>query len=136
MSVNNITIKGNLVRTPELKSTGETAFTSFDIAFNRRTKRNGEWVDSAPHFFTVKVFGKTAERCVQSLSKGMQVFIVGYLTQDKWTTQDGENRSKVCITATDVVPVPKAESSVYQNGEPAYVDPPTPVRDLVDDIPF
>ena len=99
--VNHVIIIGRLTRDAELKYTsGGMAIGSFSIAVNRRTKKGDQWVEEAS-FFDVSLFGKSAEGLAQYLTKGKQVAVEGELRQDRWQ-QDGQNRSKVTIAASNV----------------------------------
>ncbi len=99
--LNQVMIIGRLTRDAELKYTaGGFAIGSFSIAVNRRRKNGEQWVDEVS-YFDVNLFGKSAENLNQYLIKGKQVGIQGELRQDRWE-QDGQNRSKVIIVATNV----------------------------------
>ena len=99
--VNHVIIIGRLTKDIVLKFTsGGMAIGSFSIAVNRRTKKGEQWVEEAS-FFDVSLFGKSAEGLAQYLTKGKQVAVEGELRQDRWQ-QDGQNRSKVYISANNV----------------------------------
>ena len=99
--VNHVIIIGRLTKDILLKFTGGgMAIGSFSIAVNRRTKKGEQWVEEAS-FFDVSLFGKSAEGLSQYLTKGKQVAVEGELRQDRWE-QDGQNRSKVYISASNV----------------------------------
>ena len=99
--VNHVIIIGRLTKDILLKFTsGGMAIGSFSIAVNRRTKKGDQWVEEAS-FFDVSLFGKSAEGLAQYLTKGKQVAVEGELRQDRWE-QDGQNRSKVYISANNV----------------------------------
>lgn len=102
MPVNTVTIVGNLTRDPELKAlpTG-TQVCDLGVAVNERIKQGQEWVDRAS-FFDVTVFGSQAEACAKFLVKGRQVAVAGRLRQERWTDQQGQNRSRVKIVASEV----------------------------------
>jgi len=99
--LNQVMIIGRLTRDAELKYTaGGFAIASFSIAVNRKRKNGDQCVDEVS-YFDVNLFGKSAENLNQYLIKGKQVGIQGELRQDRWE-QDGQNRSKVIIVATNV----------------------------------
>ena len=99
--VNHVIIIGRLTKDIVLKySSGGMAIGSFSIAVNRRRKNGDQWVEEAS-FFDVSLFGKSAEGLAQYLLKGKQVAVEGELRQDRWE-QDGQNRSKVYISASNV----------------------------------
>lgn len=102
MDMNYVFEIGNLTRDEELKYTpGGMAVGSFSIAVNRRVKKGQDWVDEV-NYFDVSIFGKQAEGLKKFLTKGKQVGIVGYLKQDRWTDQNGQNRSTVKIVANEL----------------------------------
>lgn len=71
-----ITITGNLTRDPVSFGEGEVRVARFRVAVNQRLKANGEW---GPHtsYFEVVSFGRLAEQCLESLTKGQKVCVVG-----------------------------------------------------------
>ena len=135
MSINQVSITGNLTRSPELRSTaGGTDVLSFGIAVNdRRKNASGQWED-APNFFECVTFGNRATALRNILTKGMKVSIAGKLHYTSWET-DGKKCSKVDIIANDVElmqnrkPQPEQPQQDYQSG---YQQQPT----MYDDIPF
>lgn len=94
MNVNTVVLVGNLTRSPESFSAG----CNLGLAVNERVKDGDDWKDRAS-FFDVVVFGKQADACMEYLSKGSQVAVQGYLRQDRWQTDGGDNRSKVKVVA-------------------------------------
>lgn len=96
--INHTVLIGNLTKDVELKySTSGGAIGNFSIAVNRgRKDANGQWIDDTS-FFECKVFGKTAENLKPYLTKGQKVAIDGYLKQDRWKDQQGQNHSKVVV---------------------------------------
>ena len=64
---------------PELKAAGNQQYARFTMATNENYKdRQGVW-QSDTEWHTVKVWGPSAERCVQQLRKGSMVYIEGSL---------------------------------------------------------
>ena len=102
MSINHVSITGNLTREPELRSTaGGTDVLSFGIAVNdRRKNASGQWED-VPNFFECVTFGNRATALSDILTKGMKVAIAGKLHYSSWE-KDGQKHSKVDIIANDV----------------------------------
>lgn len=98
------TIIGNMTRDPELRFTPSgAAVVKFGIAVNRRTKKDGEWVDADPSFFDVVCWNSLAENVSESLSKGTRVVVNGRLEQRTYE-KDGQKRSVVEIIADEVGP--------------------------------
>jgi single-strand DNA-binding protein len=99
--VNIVVLVGRLTRDAELKYTNSgQAICRFSVAVNRSRKQGEQWVDEAS-FFDVDYWGKGGEAVNQYLVKGKQVAVEGELRQDRWE-QDGQNRSKVLIAASNV----------------------------------
>jgi single-strand DNA-binding protein len=100
----NVTIIGNVTRDPELKYTPNgAAVVKFGVAVNRRTKKDGEWVDADPSFFDVVAWQELAENVAESISKGTRVIVAGRLEQRSWE-QDGNKRYAVEVIADEVAP--------------------------------
>ncbi len=96
--INSVFLVGRLTRESDYRvSQNGGAVVRFSIAVNRR-KRTGDnnWEDEA-NFFNCVYMGRSAESVNQYLEKGRQVAIQGELRQNKWTDQQGQNRSTVEI---------------------------------------
>ena len=103
MSINRVTISGNLTRDPELRATsGGAQVLSFGVAVNDRAKnqQTGEWEDR-PNFIECTMFGTRAEKLAQYLHKGMKVAIEGKLRYSQWE-KDGQKRSKLEVIAEEL----------------------------------
>lgn len=127
MSINIVTVAGNLTRDPELKSTASGfPVLHLGIAVNDRMKnqQTGEWEDY-PNFFDVTMFGKRAESVARFLAKGSKVTVQGKLHWSQWE-RDGQKRSKVEIIADELEFMSRSEGG---SAQPAggYAD---------DDCPF
>lgn len=100
--INSVILVGRLTRDAELKYTSSgTAVCKFAIAVNRSRKNGESWEDEA-HFFDVVLWGRQGEAIHQYLAKGKQVGVTGELRQNRWQTDDGQNRSRVEIHALNV----------------------------------
>lgn len=101
-NLNSVLIEGNLTRDPELKYTPKgSAVCSFVLASNRYFKQDGE-TQKEVAFFEVTAWSRLAEVCGEYLKKGRGVRVVGRLKQDRWTSPEGQGRSKVSIVAEHV----------------------------------
>ena len=99
--INHVVLIGRLTRDAELKYTASgQAVCKFSMAVNRRRKNGDQWEDEA-NYFDVVLWGRQGESLNQYLLKGKSVGIDGELRQDRWQ-QDGQNRSKVEIVATNI----------------------------------
>ena len=95
--INTVAVVGRLTRDMELKyTTSGMAVANFSIAVNRSRKQGDQWVDEAS-FFECSLFGKQAEALKPYLKRGQQVAITGFLKQERWQGQDGNNHSVVRI---------------------------------------
>ena len=104
MSINRVSISGNLTRDPELRSTaGGTQILSFGVAVNdrRRNQQTGEWED-VPNFVDCIVFGNRATALADMLRKGSKVAVEGKLRYSSWEAKDGSKRSKLEVVADEV----------------------------------
>jgi single-strand DNA-binding protein len=71
------------------------------LASNRYFKQDEE-TQKEVAFFEVTSWARLAEVCGESLLEGRGVRIVGRLKQDRWTSPEGQGRSKVLIVAEHV----------------------------------
>lgn len=103
MSINHVSISGNLTRDPELRSTsGGMQVLSLGVAVNERVKNQstGEWEDR-PNFVDCVVFGNRAEALSRFLSKGSKVAVSGRLRYSAWE-KDGQKRSKLEVIVDEL----------------------------------
>lgn len=135
MSINQVSITGNLTRSPELRSTaGGADVLSFGIAVNdRRKNAAGQWED-VPNFFECVTFGNRATALRDILTKGMKVAIAGKLHYSSWET-DGQKHSKVDIIVNEIElmqnrkPQQEQPQQDYQSGYQQQLS-------VYDDLPF
>lgn len=126
MSINRVTISGNLTRDPELRATaGGTQVLSFGVAVNdrRRNPQSGEWEDY-PNFVDCTMFGTRAEAVSRYLSKGSKVAIEGKLRYSSWE-RDGQRRSKLEVIVDEIEFLSRGQQGGGQGGygQPAYGQP-------------
>lgn len=141
MSINHVTLAGNLTRDAELKvSPSGVSVLEVGIAVNDRIKRGEEWIDR-PNFFDVIVFGKRAEGLASLLTRGLKVTITGKLRWSSWETQDGQKRSRVQVIAEHVEFMGRIAVLTNTTDQPASTpdhSPPAPAGtwEADNDIPF
>lgn len=119
MSINHVSITGNLTRGPELRCTaGGTPVLSFGIAVNDRRKnpQTGDWEDY-PNFVDCTMFGTRAEAVSRYLSKGTKVAIEGKLRYSSWE-RDGQRRSKLDVIVDEIEFMSRQSA---EHGNPPYV---------------
>lgn len=139
MSINRVTITGNLTRDPELRSTaGGTSVLKMGVAVNDRAKnqQTGEWEDR-PNFIDVVMFGARAESVSRFLSKGSKVAIEGKLRWSSWETPQGEKRSKIEVVVDEIEFMSSRDGgSAMGGGGSSYADAPAPDPVPGEEIPF
>ena len=98
------TIIGNLTKDIELRYTasgmaiGNTAI----AATHKFNAANGEKREETC-FIDVTFMGKSAEIANQYLAKGSRIFIEGRLKFDRWTDNNGQNRSKHSVVVDKMI---------------------------------
>lgn len=103
MSINSVSISGNLTRDAELKVTqGGTPVLSGSIAVNERVKgADGNWTDKTNYVDWV-LFGARAEKVAGFLTKGAKVALYGSLSYSAWTDKQGNKRSKLEVIVREL----------------------------------
>lgn len=143
MSINRVSITGNLTRDPELRVTaGGTQVLSFGVAVNdrRRNPQTGEWEDY-PNFVDCTMFGNRAEAVSRFLAKGSKVAIEGKLRYSSWE-KDGQRRSKLEVIVDEIEFMSQRQGGAAPAAAPVAAPMPGPTAvppsvDLYDeDIPF
>lgn len=102
--MNKLIIIGNLTRDPELRSTQSgIPVCSFTVAVNRRRAANAE-AGSQPEadFFRISAWRQLGELCARYLSKGRKVCVVGSVTVNTYTGNDGVTRASLEVNADEV----------------------------------
>ncbi len=101
-NLNKVMLIGRLTRDPEPILSGKGA--KFGFAVNNRKLNNEtqQWED-VPVFIDMEVWnrgemGKNADRVLQTLRKGQQIFVEGHLKMDQWEDKNGGGkRSKLLV---------------------------------------
>lgn len=88
---NSSSLQGNLVDDPKIYP-GENPVARFTIANN-----TGYGDNRRTNFVDCVAFGKQVETIEAHFTKGKQIIVTGQLIQNKWTTDEGENRSRLEI---------------------------------------
>lgn len=125
--MNKLTIIGNLVRDPELRTTsGGDAVATFTVAVNRR----GQNLD--PDYFRVTAWRTVGENCARFLSKGKKVCIIGPVKLSEYKDKNGNDRALMEVTAEDVEFLsPKGDTKETKKKEEPVV-----IADEDDELPF
>ena len=123
-------IVGNLGQDPTMRYTPSgKAVTNFTVAVNRKwTDQSGEQQEKTT-WFRVAAWDKLAELCDQHLSKGRLVLVEGEVEASAYTSQEGEARASLELTARNVRFLgspgsPAAEGVEAQQGAEAAEPPP------------
>ncbi len=137
--LNRVFLIGNLTRDPELRYTpSNTAVAEFGMALNRSYQdSDGEWQEETD-FVDITVWGRQAENCSQYIGKGSRIFIEGRLNYDSWETEEGQRRSKLGVTARNVIflDAPSEEAPGETGESPEEILDDLEVGETEDDIPF
>jgi single-strand DNA-binding protein len=118
------------VQDAELKYTQKgAAVCTFVLASNRYFKQDDE-TQKEVAFFEVTSWARLAEVCGEYLKKGRGVRVVGRLKQDRWTSPEGQGRSKVSIVAEHVEfkPQLKGKDGDGKDGEEKADEPAADVQ--------
>ncbi len=102
-SFNKITIVGYLGRDPEIRYTpAGDAVCSFSVATTEKKGGQGGEGQDVTTWFRITTWRRQAEVANQYLSKGKQVYIEGRLRTNEYTDRDGNKRTSLEVTATDM----------------------------------
>jgi single-strand DNA-binding protein len=98
--INKVILIGNLGKDPEVRyAQSGMAICKLRLAVTERVKDGAEGWKDATEWFTVTVFGKTAENAGQYLQKGRQVYVEGRLKTDKYKDKEGIERTSIEVIA-------------------------------------
>lgn len=102
--LNTVSIGGNLCSDAELRATASgMAVLTFSVAVNesRKNQQTGRYEDY-PNYVDCTMLGRRAESVSRYLTKGTYVALTGRLHQNRWQSKDGQNRSKLEVTADNI----------------------------------
>jgi len=146
MSINNVTISGNLSRDIDVThSSSGSSIGRFGVAVvdGVKNKDTGEWEDYI-NWVDCVMFGKRVDRLGQYLTKGSKVTVSGKLHYSSWE-KDGQKRNKIEVVVNNIDLIfPRKDGAVnkqtVQEELPTYQVPTQqqqPKQDVYDeDIPF
>lgn len=106
ISLNRLTIAGNLTREVETRTAGDRQVANFTIANNRRWKDRDGGTREEATFIECEAWGRNAEIAAQYLGKGRPVILEGRLKQDSWTdpaTNQKRSKFKVVVELLHLV---------------------------------
>lgn len=129
MSINQVSMSGNLGADAELRSTrGGTPVLTFALAVNERVKQaDGTWGDRASWIDCV-LFGARAQALADWLRKGNKVVVQGRLRTSTWE-RDGvsHKRTEVVVEEVDLMTVKRDRQQGTAQNAPGVYD---------EDVPF
>lgn len=98
MSVNMITIDGRIVNDPQIRRTKKKGVSVVNLRLSHLPTRG-----QTPVYVDVEAWDDVAEKIVEQANRGTIVTVYGELRRDKWQTSEGEERSKLKITASKIM---------------------------------
>lgn len=114
MSLNSVTLVGNLGNDPELRyTTTGTAVCNMSIATSEQSKDDEGNYNDVTEWHRIVAWGKTAEFIGTHIKKGKKVIVTGRLQTRSWEDKDAVKRYSTEIVAAQVIhldPIAKAES--------------------------
>ena len=119
-TLNRVELIVNLTHDVEIRETNNgMKVCDIGIAVNER-KKDGE---QETVFIDCTLWDRNAEIAAQYLRKGSLIFLEGKLRLDKWQTQEGQARQKLCITGYRFQMLdakPKEQQQEQQQAQPAH----------------
>lgn len=99
--MNKVQLLGRLTHDPKMKQTQSgVAVANFSIAVNRRFKNaDGE---HETDFINCTAWRNTAEFLCKYFTKGSQIAVVGSIQTQKYTDEDGNNRTSTGVVVDEV----------------------------------
>ena len=108
--MNKIILCGRIVRDPEFRVTpSEKSVCTFTLAVDRQFSAEKE-----ADFINIVVWGKAAELCGNSLSKGHKLLVDGRLQIRNYVAKNGEKRYVTEVIANSVEFIEKRESNLHE----------------------
>jgi single-strand DNA-binding protein len=100
---NHVVLMGNLTREPTIRETSnQKKVADISLAVNDKYRsRDGEEKETVC-FVDLVAWDRLAENCGKYLKKGSPIFVEGCLQLDRWTTQEGDKRSKLRVRADKI----------------------------------
>ena len=132
--MNKLTIIGNLTRDPELRTTSSGInVCTFTVAVNRRRSANSNQPEA--DFFRVSAWRQLGENCQRYLAKGRKVAVVGAVSVQTYTGNDGTTRASLEVNADDVEFLSsRNEDAGYAPAAPAQPAPAAPAMNGFEEV--
>lgn len=131
-SLNSVQLLGRLTAKPQegIYPVDGTTRCSFTLAINNGKDANGN--DRPADYIRIVAWGKLGEIAADNLEKGQRCYIQGRIKTGSFTV-DGERKYYTQVTASQVIPLDKAQGI---NGAAAEDIPEGFLQIADDDIPF
>ncbi len=99
-----VTVTGWVATAPTLHDLGTKGkMCTFRMAHTSRYRNNeGEWVDGATEWFSVRMFRTGAQNVSESIHKGDPVIVRGRVRTSTWTNNEGVERTELQLDARTV----------------------------------
>ncbi len=111
--MNKVILVGRLTKDPELSATQNSSYVRFNVAVDRRFKRDG---DDTADFPSCIAWGKTAEFIDKYFHKGMKIGLTGRIQTGSYTNRDGQKVYTTDVVAEEVEFVESKNASSGSNG--------------------
>lgn len=125
--MNKIILVGRLTKDPELSATQNSSYVRFNLAVDRRFKRDGDEVTA--DFPSCIAWGKTAEFIDKYFHKGMKLGLVWRIQTGSYTNRDGQKVYTTDVVAEEVEFVESKNASSGNSGGSGGRTAPPPVTD-------
>ena len=102
-NLNQCSFSGRLARDPEIRDAGGKTVAQFSIGVSGFKKDETTWIDCV-------AWEKIAEVVQSYVSKGSFVVVSGRMKQRTWEDKEGNKRSKLELTVTDLDLGPKQQT--------------------------
>lgn len=141
MSVNKVTLVGNLGRDPELTHTNSgMAVCNVSLATSESwTDKNGQRQEKT-EWHRLTIWGRRGESVAKHLSKGRQVYVEGKIQTREWQDSDGNKRYTTEVVCNNVVFLgsnPDSRPAAKNGGDPGPQEPVGAASGFSDDeVPF
>lgn len=100
MALNRFMGIGNLTRNVEVREVGQNKVARFAIAMNEKYKKQDGTIAESTEFLEVEYWGNSG--VFQYLLKGQMVFVEGSLKTEKWTGNDGVEKTTTKLKAREI----------------------------------
>lgn len=98
--MNKLTIIGNVVKDPELRTTPQgISVCSFTVAVNGRKNKDGA---SEATYFNVSAWRQLGENCQHYLAKGRKCCVIGPVSVREYNKKDGTKGFSLEVNADEV----------------------------------